>query len=35
VPGAGCLATAAGHLIELLPEFCDQRAHRFSVAGKI
>src|SRR5260370_38247764 len=35
VPGPRYLAAAAGHPIELLPEFCDQRPHRLGVAGKI
>ena len=29
------LAAAAGNLVELLPELCDQRAHGFRVAGEI
>jgi hypothetical protein len=33
--GTRCLAAAAGHLVELLPEFCHQNPHRFGVAGKI
>jgi len=35
MPGARSFAAAAGHLIELLPEFGDQPAHGFGVAGKI
>ena len=35
VPGARGFAAAAGHLIELVAEFCDQRPHRLRIAGKI
>ncbi|OIQ68535.1 hypothetical protein GALL_498700 [mine drainage metagenome] len=35
MPGARRLSAAAGHLIELLAELRDQRAHRLGVAGKV
>jgi hypothetical protein len=35
MPRARHLAAAAGHLIEFLAEFCDQRVHRLGVAGEI
>jgi hypothetical protein len=32
--GSRRFAAAAGHLIELLAEVCDQRTHRLGVTGK-
>src|ERR1700722_11852937 len=35
MPDARRVATAPGHVIEPVAEFCDQGAHDFGIAGKI